>query len=157
MIMPQLSRKEIEKYLIDAKNSPKQRVPKILHKPGAIFNQIINFVLAGSYMQPHQHPNKDKVEEIWLLVGRMAVLFFDNKGDVTKSVILEPGQNDYIRIPAFAWHTYVTLSNHSISYETMHGIYDPATWKEFAPWAPTEDTPESITYLDLLKQTVAGL
>lgn len=153
MDIPQLTPKEIATHLLSAKESPKHRFPIILHQPGDVSNRVINFVMADSYMQPHQHPDKEKIEEIWLLEGKMAVLFFDDKGEVTKSVILESSQNNHIKIPAFAWHTYVTLSDHSISYETMNGVYDPATWKEFAKWAPSEGTPEGSAYLNQLKQT----
>jgi cupin fold WbuC family metalloprotein len=156
MDIPQLTPEETATYLLSAKNSPKRRALKILHQLGAIFNQAINVVLADSYMQPHRHPDKGKIEEIWLLEGRMAVLFFDDQGAITKSAILEKNENSYIKIPAFAWHTYVTLSEHSISYETMNGVYDPSTWKEFADWAPPENTPESIPYLNQLKQTALG-
>ena len=156
MDIPRLSPEEITTYLATAKNSPKHRVPKILHQPGAVFNQVINFVLADSYMQPHQHPDKEKIEEIWLMEGKMAVLFFDDRGKITRIVHLDPQLNNYIAIPAFAWHTYVTLSEYSISYETMNGVYDPATWKELAKWAPAEGTPESSAYLNQLKQTALG-
>ncbi len=156
MDLPRLSAEETAAYLQTAQTSPKRRTLKILHQPGTDFNQVINFVLADSYMQPHQHPAKEKIEEIWLLAGRMAVLFFDNQGKATKSVVLELGKNNHIKIPAFAWHTYVTLSDHSISYETMNGVYDPATWKTFAPWAPAESTPESSVYLASLKKGVTN-
>jgi len=157
MDIPQLSAKEIATYLETAQNSPKRRVPKILHQPGAFFNQVVNFVLADSYMQPHQHSAKEKIEEIWLMEGKMAVLFFNDQGKITQVVYLDPQRNNHITIPAFAWHTYVTLSDHSISYETMNGVYDPATWKTFASWAPTEDALEGTIYLNRLKQAVAGL
>lgn len=152
MDIPQLTSAETATYLANAKVSPRRRAIRILHQPSAKFNQVINFVMADSYMQPHRHPDKEKMEEIWLLEGKMAILFFDDQGTVTKSVALEKGQDNYIKIPAFAWHTYVTLSEHSISYETMNGVYDPATWKELAEWAPAESDPESHAYLDLLKK-----
>ena len=67
-------------------------------------------------------------------------------------MILEKSPNNHIKIPAFAWHTYVALSEYTISYETMNGVYDPATWKELARWAPAENTPESTAYLISLKK-----
>lgn len=154
MNIPQLTPEETETYLLSAKNSPKRRALKILHQPGAEFNQAINVVLADSYMRPHRHPDREKIEEIWLLEGRMAILFFDDQGVVTKSVILEKNGGNYIKIPSFAWHTYVALSEYTVSYETMNGVYDPATWKELAGWAPPENTPESVTYLTSLKKEV---
>ena len=105
MNVPQLSAEEITTYLAVAQKSPKRRAPKILHHPGAFFNQVINFVLADSYMQPHRHQDKEKIEEIWLIEGKMTVLFFDDQGTITQVVNLDPQLNNYIAIPAFAWHT----------------------------------------------------
>ena len=152
MEIPQLSEKEINEYLALAKSAAKRRYPKIFHERGAEFNRAINFILNDSYMQPHCHPSEEKIEEIWVMRGKMAVIFFDDEGTITKSIMLEKGRGDYIKIPAFAWHTYVIFSDYSISYETMMGVYDPATWKQFPEWAPAENTPGSIAYLNFLKE-----
>lgn len=151
MEIPQLSEKEKEECLLKAKESPRHRYAKILHKPGAEWNQVFNFLLPDSYMQPHLHPNKEKVEDIYVREGKLGVLFFDDQGDITRSMILENGGQEMIKIPAFAWHTYVTLSDFVVTYETMSGVYDPATWKTFAAWAPAENTPEAREYLNFLK------
>lgn len=152
MEIPQLSKKEIGEYLLRADDSPRRRCPKILHKPGDELNKVFNFMMPGSYMQPHRHPHEEKIEEIYIIQGRLAVLFFDGTGTVTQSVILEKGGRENIEIPAFAWHTYVVLSQNAVSYETMKGVYDPATWKELAAWAPPENMPESAPYLEFLKK-----
>jgi cupin fold WbuC family metalloprotein len=112
---------------------------------------MINFIMSDSYMQPHRHPHEEKIEKILVLRGKMGQLFFDDKGKVTEAVILEAGKKDYIEIPAFSWHTYVVLSEYAITYETMRGVYDPATWKEFPAWAPKENTPQADSYFDFLK------
>ena len=151
MNIPALSKTEINEGLRLAKESPRHRYAKVLHKPGAEWNEAFNFLLPNSYMQPHHHPSKEKVEGIYLVEGTLGILFFDEKGTVTQSVILEKGGEEMVQMPAFTWHTYVVLSRHVITYETMRGVYDPATWKGFAAWAPKENTPESIQYLDSLK------
>jgi len=150
--IPRLNQKEISECFTKAKNSPKLRHAKILHKPGALFNMAFNFLLSGSYMRPHTHPSEEKVEEITILEGKIAVIFFDDKGNVTQTTILEIPGSKSIRVPAFTWHTYVILSDKATTYETMNGVYDPKTWKDFARWAPKEDAPESATYLKELKE-----
>lgn len=152
MTLPALNPEEIDAYLLSAKGSPRRRALKILHSPGFAFNQVVNFVLTDSYMQPHRHPDPKREEEIWLMEGKLAILFFDDQGEITKSIILGKGRDNYIKIPPLAWHTYVALSEHTISYETMTGVYDPATWKESAKWAPAEGGPEVPPYLDWLKK-----
>jgi len=103
-------------------------------------------------MQPHLHPGDEKIEKMYLVKGCFAVFFFNDKGKVEKVSILEKGRCEFIEIPAFTWHTYVMLSGSVVSYETMMGKFDPETWKTLADWAPGENTPESKSYLELLKQ-----
>ncbi len=152
MNTPNLSLEDKMKGLSEAAASARRRHAKILHKPGAAFNMAFNFLLPDTYMQPHYHPSKEKVERISIVEGKIAVLYFDGEGTVTKITVLEPGKTEWLDVPAFCFHTYVVLSPRAITYETMAGIYDPATWKTFAPWAPREGTSESIIYLSSLKQ-----
>lgn len=150
--IPQLSEKEIQEGLVQANSLARHRHPKILHNPGDEFNRVINFMMEDSYMQPHLHPGVEKIEKIYLIGGRLATLFFDDSGSVKECTILEKGGIEMIEVPAFTWHTYVMLSDFAITYETMMGKYEPKTWKEFAEFAPTENSSESIVYLSVLKE-----
>lgn len=152
--IPQLAEEEVEAWLSQASESPRRRVPKILHSPGAEFNEVLNFVMQDSYMQPHLHPGDEKIEKIHLLRGKLAVLFFDDQGSMRRVTVLEEGHDVYIEVPAFTWHTYVVLSGSTVSYETMMGQYEPASWKHFAQWAPPEASAESAAYLRFLKGEV---
>jgi len=153
--IPCPGQQETEALLVLAANSPRRRHPKILHNPGDEFNRVVNFIMRDSYMQPHHHPGPEKIEKIYVLEGRMAVLFFDDAGAVTKVTHLE-GPSGFIAVPAYTWHTYVMLTDHVISYETMMGRYEPASWKEMAQWAPVENVPESAPYLESLKDAVVA-
>jgi cupin fold WbuC family metalloprotein len=149
--IPQLTEQEIQDGLKEADASPRRRYPKILHKQGAEFNEVINFMMQDSYMQPHLHPGPEKIEKIYLVQGKLATLFFDDHGVVKQCTILEKGGTEMIEVPAFTWHTYVMLSDSAITYETMMGKYDPQTWKDFFTIAPPENSPESMPYLQTLK------
>lgn len=149
--IPQLSEREIEEGLSQARSSSRHRYPKLLHKPGDEFNRVFNFITRGSYMQPHLHPGEEKIEDIYIVEGKMATIFFDDQGVVRNVVLLEKGGLEYVKVPAFAWHTYVMLTDEVVTYETMMGRYDPLTWKQFAVWAPAENSPESLSYLSTLK------
>ncbi len=144
---------EIEKKegILKADASQRRRHPKILHQPGSEFNEVFNFMMYDSYMQPHLHPGDEKIEKIYLVQGKVAVLFFNNNGAVIKCTLLEKEGIDMLAVPAFTWHTYVMLSESVITYETMMGKYDPKTWKEFFQIAPAENTPEHTTYLNHLR------
>ena len=48
-------------------------------------------MMEDTYMQPHLHPGAEKVEKMYLIQGKFAVLLFNEKGDVEKVSILEKG------------------------------------------------------------------
>ena len=155
--IPPLSDQEMDDGIIQARNSDRKRFPKLLHKQGDEFNKVFNFMMHDSYMQPHLHYGAQKIEHIYLIKGRIAALFFDDAGEVKQCAILETGGAELIVVPAFTWHTYVMLTDYAVTYETMMGVYKPETWKEFAKWAPREDSLESPDYLALLKREVSKL
>jgi cupin fold WbuC family metalloprotein len=155
--IPSLSDQEMDDGIIQARNSDRKRFPKLLHKQGDEFNKVFNFMMHDSYMQPHLHPGSEKIEHIYLIKGRIAALFFDDAGEVKQCAILETGSTELIVVPAFTWHTYVMLTDYAVTYETMVGVYKQETWKEFANWAPREDSLESPDYLALLKRVVPKL
>lgn len=150
--IPELTSKDIEDGISQADSTARRRYPKILHKPGDEFNEVINFMMSDSYMQPHLHPGVEKIEKIYLIEGKIATLFFDDKGDIKQCTVLEKGGIEMIEVPAFTWHTYVMLSEYVVTYETMMGKYDPQTWKDFFSIAPPEGLPESLGYLNKLKE-----
>jgi cupin fold WbuC family metalloprotein len=152
--VPLLLDSEIKTHFELASNSVRKRSPKILHKKGDYFNQVFNFILEDSYMRPHLHPGKEKIEKMYLIKGSFALVLFDEKGRITKSTILEEGKRESIEVPAFKWHTYIMLSDKVIIYETMEGIYEPTSWKNLANWAPEELSTNSALYFDKLKEQI---
>ena len=150
--LPEISQSELENLLSEARNSPRHRYPKILHEKGDVLNRVINFMLDNTYMEPHLHPGIEKIEDIYLLEGKLSVIEFDEVGKIEKTTILDKGDKRHIQIPAFTWHTYVVLSDYAVTYETMMGQYDPKTWKNFSDWAPKEGLQESEDYLLYLKR-----
>ena len=89
--IPALSKQEIEDGLRLAVGSEKRRYPKLLHRRGDEFNCVFNFMMNDSYMRPHLHPSKEKVEKINIIRGKIAVIFFDDHGKVTRCTLLEKG------------------------------------------------------------------
>lgn len=149
--IPELSERELQDCLNFAHVSERRRFPKLLHSLGDELNCVFNFMMSDSYMQPHLHPGEEKIEVIYIVHGSVAVLFFDAYGKVKKSTVLEKGGHERIEVPAFTWHTYVILTDYAVTYETMLGVYEPRTWKNFAGWAPEEGASECVGYLDSLK------
>ena len=149
--IPTLTAIEINNHLLVATQNNRRRHPKILHKAGDAFNQVFNFMMRDSYMHPHLHPGVEKIEKIYIVSGKVSVLYFNDSGGCINSTLLEKGGVEHIEIPAYMWHTYVVLTEHAVTYETMMGVYDPDTWKQLADWAPREDDIKSKNYLHQLK------
>ena len=152
--IPLLQDREIVSQFDLASKSLRRRSPKILHKKGDYFNKVFNFILEDSYMHPHLHPGKEKIEKMHLIQGSFSLILFDSKGEVIESIVLEKGKKEFIEVPAFTWHTYVMLSDKVIIYETMEGKYNVDTWKKMAPWAPKENSTDASRYLAMLKSKV---
>jgi cupin fold WbuC family metalloprotein len=152
--IPELSEQEIQDFLKLANGSERRRYPKLLHSPGDEFNCVFNFMMQDSYMQPHLHPSEEKIEKIYLVRGKVATLFFDEQGEIKKGIVLENGGVELIEVPAFAWHTYVILTDYAVTYETMMGVYHPDTWKKTSGWAPLENTKDASIYLQRLRSEV---
>ena len=153
-MIPSLLEGEISDYFGIANSSIRKRSPKILHNKGDYLNKVFNFILFDSYMHPHLHPGKEKIEKMYLIKGSFALILFNEVGHITQKIILEEGKLDFIEVPAFTWHTYVMLSDEVIIYETMEGIYDIDTWKKMASWAPKENSLDASKYLEMLKYKV---
>jgi cupin fold WbuC family metalloprotein len=154
--IPNLSQSEIEGGVKIAYSSNRKRHHKILHQQGSEFNEVFNFMMKDTYMQPHMHPGEEKIEDIHIIQGKLAIIFFDDDGCADQIIRLEKNNQEHIEVPAFTWHTYVMLTDSVVTYETMMGKYDPDTWKKMATWAPEENINKSISYLKRLKQQVSG-
>src|SRR6266571_9133229 len=102
----------------------------------------------GTYIQPHRHSTK--VETLILIQGALGFLTFEDDGTIDSSrlVFLSP-QSGNIGIDCRAgyWHTFVALAPDTVVVEVKAGPYDAATDKEFAPWAPPENSSNGLAYL----------
>ncbi len=101
--------------------------------------RMLNAVDLGTYIQPHKHENPDKVEVFLVLRGRIAVVEFDDFGNITDYTILDYNKENYgAEIAPRTWHTIISLENGSVAYEIKNGPYNQAVDKDFASWAPKE-------------------
>jgi len=132
--------------------SPRRRAHKVMHKPGSYHNEVFCGLLKGTYMRPHLHGDIEKIEYIYILDGNLGIVFFDNDGNANNCRVLDSKVYPLVRIPAFTWHTYVPLSDFVLTFETMDGIYEPNSWKDFPAWAPEENTAEALIFTKQLEQ-----
>ena len=155
-----LSLRPIDRALMDlaterALQSPRYRALLRYHEFSDKVRVMINAFEPESYAAPHRHANPPKVEVFLVLRGSGVVVRFDDKGAVLEATTLQAGGPAHgVEIPPGAWHNVIALEPGSVFYEIKEGPYDPATDKEFAPWAPLENDPAAPTYLASLRATL---
>ena len=131
-----------------AKTSARRRMNYNFHKKDSdTLQRMLNAMEADTYIQPHKHENPDKVEAFFVLRGRILLVEFDDKGEITDHIILDPQKGNYGgEIAPRAWHTLISLENHSVAYEVKDGPYDANVDKNFASWAPAEGDIDCLAY-----------
>lgn len=138
---------DITRLLAEAQNSPRKRAIFRLHEHHEPVQRMVNAILPGSYITPHKHENPDKVELFNILVGQVACLQFSSAGEIEELHILDAGGPvRVIDIPPRVYHTLVALQPSALL-EVIQGPYEAATHKNFARWAPEENTPTAADYL----------
>lgn len=139
MLIP-ITEKELSELRKKAATSERKRMNFNFHERlDDHIQRMMNAMNPGTYLQPHRHKNPDKREAFILLTGRVAVIEFNDFGDIVNHIILDPELGNYgTEIPVGTWHTLIALKPGSVVYEVKDGPYTPIDDKNFAPWAPKE-------------------
>ena len=132
-----------------AKTSARKRMNYNFHKEdAATLQRMLNAIEPDSYIRPHKHENPDKVEAFFVLKGKMAVIEFDDSGEIVDYIILDSSLGNFgCEIPARTWHSIISLEIGSVAYEVKDGPYNPIDDKNFASWAPVEGHENTLDYL----------
>jgi cupin fold WbuC family metalloprotein len=117
---------------------------------------MLNALAVGTYIRPHRHEDKHKGEGFVILRGKLALLIFDDAGEVDfeRSRVLSAESGCLgMDIPPGVWHSLVALED-SVIYEVKGqpaGGYVSERDKDFALWSPLEGSPEAPAYLQSLE------
>jgi len=132
-----------------AKVSPRRRQNFNFHKDYSdTLQRLLNAMEPLSYIQPHRHADPDKREVFFSLRGRIAVIEFDDLGNITGHMVLDPSDGNFgAEIPERTFHTIIALDPDSVAYEVKDGPYSPIDDKNFASWAPKEGSGGTADYL----------
>jgi len=120
-----------------AYSSSKRRARFCLHRTHAdpVQEMLIGFC-KDSLVWPHRH--KGKSESFHMIEGEMAVIVFNDEGEVTDKIELAPfgqGKNCICRISRSAWHLTIPLSDYVVVHETNRGPFKP--YEQERPfWGP---------------------
>ena len=155
----------IQSVVEKAQQSPRLRMNHNFHAgPQDNPHRFLNVFVKGTYVAPHRHKAPPKAESFIILEGCLAIFLFKENGRLDETVVLGAGPipEDAARYLAGAplargidlapgvWHSLTSLSPYAVTYEVKPGPWDPATDKEFAPWAPAEGHPAAAEYLNNL-------
>ncbi|MDX1994494.1 MAG: WbuC family cupin fold metalloprotein [bacterium] len=144
-------------FIEEAARSERKRTIYRLHEHEEPIQRMVNALVPGTYITPHQHGNPPKVELMCVLKGRVALLQFAPDGQVEEVHILdENGPVKIVDIAPGVFHNMVALTPCAVL-EIIKGPYDAATHKQFAPFAPAEGDTASGDYLRQLEAHIAAI
>jgi cupin fold WbuC family metalloprotein len=135
-----------------SRRSPRKRIILPLHKgPDSALHRMLNAVQPYSYIQPHRHLDPPKAESILVLQGAILCFVFSPTGEVLKVRVLAAGSDEFgVDSDPGVFHTFVALRQDTVLFEVKPGPYEKSSDKDFAPWAPPENSPAVKDYLTYL-------
>jgi cupin fold WbuC family metalloprotein len=148
-----IDEKLITNVSLQAKKSLRKRQNYNFHETlDAKLQRMLNAIEPSTYVRPHKHENPDKVESFVILKGRVLIVEFDDSGSIESTAVLSFTDGVYgVEIPPRTWHTIISLESGTVVYEIKEGPYSPLNDKDFASWAPEENSSDCDLYIkDLL-------
>ena len=86
--------------------------------------RMLNAMEPGTQLPIHRHPTT--CETIVMLRGSIKEMIYDDKGNLTESVILKAGaEPSAMNIPAGVWHNLECLEPGTILFEAKDGAFEP--------------------------------
>lgn len=121
---------KLDKELLDsitqkAKESPRLRMNHNLHDSlESKVQRLFNALEPGTVLPIHRHQNTD--ETYILIRGKIEVIFYDNKKNITDRFIVCQEDGIFgVHIPKNTWHTLEVLESGSVIFEVKEGPYQP--------------------------------
>jgi cupin fold WbuC family metalloprotein len=151
-----ISHKVLDQLSLEASGSERLRKNLNLHDDYADPCQRLFIAMEpGTYIRPHRHTDPPKPECFMAVRGKLALVVFDDDGEVKQVISFGDGCHTLaIDLPAGEWHSIIVIEPGSIFFETKPGPYVAMSDKDFAPWAPEENSPEVGSYLSVLTEIV---
>lgn len=108
-----------------AKESTRLRMNYNLHDSlDAKAQRLFNALEPGTELPIHRH--RHTAETYMVVRGKLKVMFYDEKKEITDTFLLDPLIGNYgINIPAGQWHTLEVLCSGTVIFEVKDGPYRP--------------------------------
>ena len=153
----------IDKKLLDettarAKLSPRLRMNYNFHTElDDPVNRLLNALEPDTYLRPHRHCNPDKNEIFLLLRGKVVVFLFDDTGQITDTIPMDPLKGCYGgEIPPGIWHGLLVLESGTVIYEIKEGPFVPLAPENMAPWSPSVEDKKAVNdYMRKMKEHIS--
>lgn len=160
MNMQVFTSQTLDELASNAKANPRLRQHKNIHASYQDpCQRLFNAIEPGSYIRPHKHATAPRDEMLVAVRGLMALLSFNDDGEVTK--VVRFGSEKYgaecavgVELTSGTWHTVLALVPACLLLEVKAGPFDPNQPKDLAPWAPEEGSDEVGVYLQYLAKVV---
>lgn len=161
--MKPFTRSNLDLLTEQAVASPRLRQHWNLHQNYQdLCQRLFNAIEPDSYIRPHCHGVAQGVESIFAIRGLMALVSFDDNGNVLQvqkfGAGIHASSPDVMagfEISPSEWHTVVSMEPGSILLEVKSGPFDPESPKFLAAWAPEEGSEAAFIYLHSLRCRVA--
>ena len=149
---------DLQQLSLDAKSSPRLRRHYNVHPTESDAIQRLCLAMQpNSYVRPHRHPEAGKWELFVVLQGAADVLLFQPDGQlIDRIAIADHAANRIIEIPEQTWHSVVAKQANTILFEIKPGPYTPLDDKHFADWAPLENDPQVMEFLNWFNSAEIG-
>lgn len=160
MTAPHITNAMLDALIKDARAAPRRRKHLNLHhSPSEPCQRLLNAIEPESYIHPHRHPTYRTNECLIALRGELALLTFDDAGEVLASHRFGGARATLavVELEPHSWHTVLALTSGAVLFETKSGPFDACAAKELAPWAPEEDSFKAARYFFALHAIVDGL
>lgn len=145
--IPSLTQAMLTGLFSAARQNPRRRVMHCFSRHEVSVQRMVNVMQPGAYPRPHWHPRPGNKELVVVLRGSIGLFIFDGAdGRILQALRLDPHNRPVADIPTGAWHTFLPLEPDTAVFETKTGPWSAEDDKEFAPWAPAEDSPAAETY-----------
>lgn len=117
-----IDKETLAELFAQAEASPRKRMNFDLRTSTNDNSQrMLNALLPGTEVPIHRHPSSN--ENVMLLCGKLIEVIFDDEGNETERIHLDPTLGNFgCVVPAGAWHTVEVLEP-SIIYEGKDGKY----------------------------------
>ncbi len=144
---------QLQELITQAQTTPLLRKNLNFHQESDQIQRFFNALIPGTYVCPHRHQHPLKTETMILIQGNMVVVIFDDDGNIKNKIELSnKSPNIALDIDPDVWHSVYALEP-TVYFECKLGPYNPITAKDFAHWAPSEDSPNVQAYLKHMIET----